>query len=52
MQTEISGSESFTRWLVGVGYESKYESIQSFVWESMNQLLSRSYVDFQNKINF
>ena len=25
---KISGSESFTRWLVG--YESKYESIQSF----------------------
>ena len=27
---KISGSESFTRWLVGVGYKSKYESIQSF----------------------
>ena len=27
-QKEISGSESFTRWLVG--YKSKYESIQPF----------------------
>ena len=28
LQEKISGSESFTRWLVG--YESKYESIQPF----------------------